>query len=449
MHEDYLVWEEEMSLELYGLVLLVCLFGAICVGFPISFTLITLGVVFGYIGLGNRVFHLMTLSFFGTMMDTVLAAVALFTFMGYLLENAGLMERLFKAVQLLSGRLHGSLYIGTIFSATLFAASTGIVGASVTIIGLMAAPVMKKARYDTGLSAGTICAGGTLGILIPPSVMLVVMGPVMSVSVARLYAAALLPGLLLAGLYVIYTMIRVMIKPELGPPLSDAELDMPLSHMVREFFIGLLPPAVLIIATLGTIMTGVATPTEGAALGCLGAVLVTLMHGKLSFKIVKESAFRTAETTSMVMVLLAASTFMGTVFSSMGTPTFIAKTLLSWNLPPWVFLVGILAVCFILGWPLEWVPIVVVIVPIFLPLIMDLKIDMIWFCILLAVVLQTCWLSPPVALSAYYLKGIMPEWELLDIYKGMMPFMGLQIAGVVLIYIFPQIVLWLPNLLFG
>ncbi len=261
-----------MSLEIYGLILLVILFGAICVGFPISFTLITLGVVFGYIGLGERVFHLMTLSFFGTMQDTVLAAVALFTFMGYLLEHAGLMERLFKAVQLLSGRLHGSLYLGTIFSATLFAAATGIVGASVTIIGLMAAPVMKKARYDTGLSAGTICAGGTLGILIPPSVMLVVMGPVMSVSVARLYAAALLPGLMLATFYVIYTMIRVMIKPELGPPLSDAELDIPLSKMIREFFVGLLPPAVLIVSTLGTIMTGIATPTEGAALGCLRSV---------------------------------------------------------------------------------------------------------------------------------------------------------------------------------
>ncbi|MEW6334562.1 MAG: TRAP transporter large permease subunit [Thermodesulfobacteriota bacterium] len=437
-----------MSLEIYGLLLLVILFGAICVGFPISFTLITLGVVFGYIGLGERVFYLMTLSFFGTMQDTVLAAVALFTFMGYLLEHAGLMERLFKAVQLLSGRLHGSLYLGTIFSATLFAAATGIVGASVTIIGLMAAPIMKKARYDTGLSAGTICAGGTLGILIPPSVMLVVMGPVMSVSVARLYAAALLPGIMLASFYVIYTMIRVMIKPQLGPPLSEAELDIPLSHMLREFFVGLLPPTVLILATLGTIMTGIATPTEGAALGCLGAFVVTILHKSLTWDILKRSAFRTAETTSMVMILLAASTFMGTVFSSMGTPAFIAKTLLSWNLPPWVFLFGILAVCFILGWPLEWVPIVVVIVPIFLPIITDLKIDMIWFCILLAVTLQTCWLSPPVALSAYYLKGVEPSWELLDIYKGMMPFMGLQVLGVIIVYLFPQIVLWLPNLLF-
>ena len=249
-------------------------------------------------------------------------------------------------------------------------------------------------------------------------------------------------------MYVIYTMIRVMINPKLGPPLSDEELDVSTSFKVREFFLGLLPPAVLILATLGTIITGVATPTEGAALGCLGAVIIAKLNGKLTFNLLKEAVFRTAETTSMVMILLAASTFMGVVFSSMGTPTFIAKTLLSWNLPDWIFLAGILIVCFILGWPLEWIPIVVVIIPIFLPVIMGLEINMIWFCILLAVTLQTCWLSPPVALSAYYIKGIMPEWELFDIYKGMMPFMGLQVIGVALIYIFPQIATWLPTLLF-
>ena len=438
-----------MPLEIYGLILLVLLFVVICVGFPISFTLITLGVVFGYIALGERVFYLMTLSFFGTLMDTVLAAVALFTFMGYVLESAGLMERLFRAVQLISGRIKGSLYLATIFTATLFAAATGIVGASVTIIGLMAAPVMKKAKYDTGLSAGTICAGGTLGILIPPSVMLVVMGPVFSVSVARLYAAAIIPGLLLAFIYLAYTMTRVMLDPKLGPPLSDEELNVPKSTLIKEFLVGLLPPVVLIVLTLGSIVTGFATPTEGAALGCVGAVAVAAAHGRLSFRIVKESAYRTAETTSMVMILLAASTFMGVVFSALGTPKFIAETLLAWNLPPAALLLGLLAICFILGWPLEWVPIVVVIVPIFLPVLAGLKVDMIWYSILIAVTLQTCWLSPPVALSAYYLKGIMPEWGLLEIYKGMMPFMALQALAVVLLYLFPQIVLWLPNILFG
>jgi tripartite ATP-independent transporter DctM subunit len=365
------------------------------------------------------------------------------------LESAGLMKRLFHAVQLIFGRVHGSLYIATIFTATLFAAATGIVGASVTIIALMAAPVMMRAGYDVRLSAGTICAGGTLGILIPPSVMLVVMGPVLQVSVARLYAGALYPGLLLAGLYLAYTMVRVWLNPKLGPPLSDEELDVPLSHVLREFFFGLIPPAALIVATLGSIVSGWATPTEGAAIGCVGALAVTAAHGRLTWPVFKDSVFRTAQTSSMVMILLVASTFMGSVFSALGTPAFIAQTLIEWNIPPTFLILAILVVCFVLGWPLEWVPIVVIIVPIFMPILQAMKVDMVWFSILLAVTLQTCWLSPPVALSAYYLKGIMPQWDLGEIYKGMLPFMALQWIAVLILYFFPQIILALPNMMFG
>jgi tripartite ATP-independent transporter DctM subunit len=438
-----------MSPEVLGLVLLGLMFVVILGGFPISFTLIMLGFVFGYIGLGDKVFYLMTYQVIDSMMDTVLAAVAMFTFMGYILESAGLMNRLFHSVQLLFGRVHGSLYLATIFTATLFAAATGIVGASVTIIALMAAPVMLKSGYDVRLSAGTICAGGTLGILIPPSVMLVVMGPVLSVSVARLYAGALLPGLLLAGLYFGYTMFRVWRNPKLGPPLSAAELDVPKGHVLKEFALGLLPPAALILATLGTIVSGWATPTEGAAMGCVGALAVTALHGKLTWAVFKDSTYRTAQTASMVMILLVASTFLGSVFSALGTPSFIAEQLVAWNIPPAFLILAILAVCFLLGWPLEWVPIVVIIVPIFMPLLEAMKVDMVWFSILLAVTLQTCWLSPPVALSAYYLKGIVPQWDLADIYKGMLPFMGLQWLAVIVLYFFPQIILYLPNLIFG
>jgi tripartite ATP-independent transporter DctM subunit len=438
-----------MSLEFLGLVLLALLFVVILGGFPISFTLFFLGMVFGYVGLGERVFYLMTFQVFSTMMDTVLAAVAMFTFMGYVLESAGLMKRLFHAVQLICGRMHGSLYLATIFSATLFAAATGIVGASVTIIALMAAPVMMKAGYDQRMSAGTICAGGTLGILIPPSVMLVVMGPVLQVSVARLYAGALLPGLLLASLYLIYTMVRVWRNPRMGPPLSAEERDVSVGHLVREFVFGLVPPAALILATLGSIVTGWATPTEGAAIGCVGALIVTAVHGRLTWPILTDATFRTVQTSSMVMILLVASTFMGSVFSALGTPAYIAKTLIAWNIPPDFLILAILVVCFILGWPLEWVPIVVIIVPIFMPILMAMKVNMVWFSILLAVTLQTCWLSPPVALSAYYLKGVMPKWDLAEIYKGMLPFMGLQWIAVVILYFFPQIILVLPNAIFG
>ena len=438
-----------MRPEILGLVLLGLMFVVILGGFPISFTLIMLGFVFGYIGLGDRVFYLMTYQVIDTMMDTVLAAVAMFTFMGYVLESAGLMNRLFRAVQLVFGRVHGSLFLATIFTATLFAAATGIVGASVTIIALMAAPVMMKSGYDVRMSAGTICAGGTLGILIPPSVMLVVMGPVLSVSVARLYAGALLPGMLLAGLYLGYTMLRVWRNPKLGPPLSAAELDVSKGYVAKEFFLGLVPPAALILATLGTIVSGWATPTEGAAIGCVGALIVTALHGKLTWAVFKDSTYRTAQTASMVMILLMASTFLGSVFSALGTPSFIAQTLVSWNVPPTLLILAILGVCFLLGWPLEWVPIVVIIVPIFMPLLEAMKVDMVWFSILLAVTLQTCWLSPPVALSAYYLKGVMPAWNLADIYKGMLPFMALQWLAVIILYWFPQIILVLPDMWFG
>jgi tripartite ATP-independent transporter DctM subunit len=438
-----------MSHDVLGLVLLGLLFVVILSGFPISFTLIFVGMVFGYIALGDRVFHLMTYQVFGTMMDTVLAAVAMFTFMGYVLESAGLMKRLFHAFQLMCGRMHGSLYLATIFTATLFAAATGIVGASVTIIALMAAPVMMKSGYDVRLSAGTICAGGTLGILIPPSVMLVVMGPVLQVSVARLYAGALLPGLLLAGLYRVYTMTRTWLNPKLGPPLSVEQRNVSKAYIAREFFFGLIPPAALILATLGSIITGWATPTEGAAIGCVGALLVTALHGRLTWQVLKDSTFRTVQTSSMVMILLVASTFMGSVFSALGTPALIAQTMLALDISPGFLIIAILVVCFILGWPLEWVPIVVIIVPIFMPILQAMKVDMVWFSILLAVTLQTCWLSPPVALSAYYLKGVMPQWELADVYKGMMPFMALQWIAVLVLYFFPQIILVLPNLMFG
>jgi tripartite ATP-independent transporter DctM subunit len=438
-----------VSDEVLGLVLLGFMFIVILGGFPISFTLILLGSVFGYIALGDRVFYLMTYQVFDTMNDTVLAAVALFTFMGYVLESAGLMNRLFHAVQLVFGRTHGSLYVATILTATLFAAATGIVGAAVTIIALMAAPVMMRSGYNVRLSAGTICGGGTLGILIPPSVMLVVMGSTLQVSVARLYAGALLPGLLLAGLYLGYTLTRVWTNPRLGPPLPAEELDVSGWHILRELVFGLIPPAALVLATLGAIISGWATPTEGAALGCVGALLVTAAHGRLNWAVFKDSVFRTAQTASMVMILLVASNILGSVFSALGTPTFVAKSLVAWGIPPDLLILSILLLCFVLGWPLEWVPIVVIIVPVFMPILEVLKVDMVWFCIVLAVMLQTCWLSPPVALSAYYLKAVMPRWELKDIYMGMLPFMALQSAAVLILYFFPKIVLVLPDFFFG
>ncbi len=438
-----------MGTEILGLIGLATLFLFICVGFPISFTLIFLSIVLGYIGIGKLVFSLMIYQFFGTMTETVLAAVPFFLFMGYVLESSGLMSRLFRAFQFLLARVHGSLYIAVTATATIFGAATGIVGSSVTLLGVMAGPTIRESKYSTRLSAGCITAGGTLGILIPPSIMLVVMGPVVGVPVTDLFAAAILPGFLLATLYMVYTLIRCLINPSLGPALAEDKIPESFMWVVKELLLGVLPVATLIFIVLGSIMFGFATPTEGAAAGAGGAMLLTAAYRKLTFTNLKNSMYRTITISSMILVLVAASNFFGSVFSRLGSATYITDFLLGLNFHPLVMLLAIMIVIFVLGWPLEWVPIVLIFVPILLPLVNSLGIDLCFFSILVAVTLQTAWLSPPVALSAYFLKGVVPDWTLKDIYIGMMQFMGLQMLGLLIILLFPSIATWLPSVLGG
>ncbi len=438
-----------LSNEVMGLVLVATLFVAIVLGFPIAFTLIILAVIFGLMGFGDLVIDLMYFQMLQTLKSAELAAVPLFLLMGYLLERANLMNRLFHAFQMMLASVRGSLYVATLGVSTLFAAATGIVGASVSIMGLMAAPAMRKSGYDTRLSAGSIAAGGTLGILIPPSVMLIVMAIVFQVSVVRLFAAAILPGLLLSTLFIGYCLIRCRLNPELGAPVPEEERPKSLAPVLREFAVGLVPPAVLILATLGSILGGLATPTEAASMGAFGAFLLLVGYGQFNWRIITDAIYRTGQTSCMILFLVAASNFFGAVFSRLGTPQFIAEALLTFNFSPTVFLIFLLVVIFILGWPLEWVPIVVIVLPIFLPLIEELNFDLIWFCTLVAVTLQTAWLSPPVALSAYFLKGVVPDWDLKDIYIGMVQFMGLQLIGAAMLIAFPAIALWLPNLIYG
>jgi tripartite ATP-independent transporter DctM subunit len=432
-----------MSPEWLGILSLIVLFGAIFVGFPIAFTLIAVALVFGLIGLGELTLHLMTLQFFSVMKETTLASVPFFLFMGYLLEQSGLMERLFRGVQLLLAPLRGSLYLAVLITATIFAAATGIVGSSVTLLGVMAAPAMKKSRYDVRLSAGSIAAGGTLGILIPPSVMLIVMGPVVGVPTTDLFAAAVMPGLLLSGMYIVYTLARSYLNPALGPALPMEERR-PLGYVLKELTLGIAPIVLVIMATLGVILAGIATPTDAGAVGAFAVLLLTLVYRRMTWNKLKKAVYSTLEVSCMILLLVAASNFFGAVFSRLGSATLIAESLLTLNFSPTVMLLLILAIIFVLGWPLEWVPIVLIVVPILMPLVQKLGIDLVWFCTLVAVCLQTAWLSPPVALSAYFLKGVVPDWDLKDIYAGMMQFMVLQIAGLLLILIFPQIALWLP-----
>jgi tripartite ATP-independent transporter DctM subunit len=382
-------------------------------------------------------------------MEQTLAAVPLFVFMGIMMEQANLMERLFDAVQKMLARVRGSLYLAVMFVATIFAAATGIVGASVTILGIMAGKSMTRSGYDVQLSSGLIAAGGTLGILIPPSIMLVVMGPVLEIPVTTLFAAAIVPGVLLALLFTSYAMVRCLINPALGPALPREEWPNDLSELWVEFFKGLVPPAALVLAALGSIVFGLATPTEGAACGALGALVLTAAYGRLTLRNLKDALIRTLEISVLILFLVAASNFFGAVFARLGTPTMITEALLGLELNSYAMLAIIMALIFLLGWPLEWVPIVLIVVPFLLPLVQKLGFDLAWFGILVAVNLQTAWLSPPVALSAYFLKGVVPQWDLADIYKGMMQFMGLQLLGLVLIILFPQIALWLPELIYG
>jgi tripartite ATP-independent transporter DctM subunit len=438
-----------MSNEVIGFLMIAAMIAAIFIGFPISFTLLFLAVVFGYWGFGELVFYLMTLTFNSAMMEQTLTAVPLFVFMGILMEQANLMERLFDSIQKLFASVRGSLFLAVMFVATIFAAATGIVGASVTILGIMAGKPMIRSGYDVKLSSGLIAAGGTLGILIPPSVMLVVMGPVLEVPVPVLFAAAILPGLMLASIFTIYAMVRCWLDPSLGPPLPPEMRPANLRAVWTDLFAGLVPPTGLVVASLGSIFMGWATPTEGAACGAFGALLLTLAYRRMTWAKLFDCLIKTLEISVMILFLVAASNFFGSVFAKLGTPTMLTEYLLSLELDRWVILALILALIFVLGWPLEWVPIVLIVVPFLLPLVTKLGFDLTWFGILVAVNLQTAWLSPPVALSAYFLKGVVPQWELTEIYNGMMQFMALQLLALILIVVFPGIALWLPRVMYG
>jgi tripartite ATP-independent transporter DctM subunit len=430
---------------LIGLVMLLVLLGAIFIGVPISFTLLFLALAFGYLGMGATVFDLAYFQIIGLMKEELLAAVPLFIFMGFITEQAGLMERLFQAFRLLLAPIRGSLYLVVILTSAVFAMATGIVGAAVTVLGIMAAPIMVKAGYDGKLSSGTITAGGTLGILIPPSVMLVVMGPVLGVSVADLYAAAFGPGFLLAGMYIVYLMVRSFINPRLGPPVPVGERVHTLPVMLREVLVGTVPLLGLITATLGSILAGLATPTEAAGVGAAGALVLMLGYRRFTWPGFQRALHATMATSSMVLLLAVTSNIFGAVFARLGTASWITQTMLSLQLPPTLMLIMVLVLIFLLGWPFEWPAIVLVFLPIFYPVVAAMKVDLVWFGALVAVVLQTAFLSPPVAMSAYYLKQVVKDWSLFTIYAGMFQFLIIQVICVALLVTFPAIATWFPE----
>jgi tripartite ATP-independent transporter DctM subunit len=395
------------------------------------------------------VFYLTVLQTIGLMKEEVLAAVPLFIFMGYLLEEGGLMERLFHAFRLLMGGIPGSLYVAVLATATIFGIAAGTVGATVAVVGIMSVPTMVRAGYDPRLSAGSITAGGSLGILIPPSVMLVVMGPVMGVSVADLYAACFGPGFLLAALFIGWALLRCFINPRLGPPLPADQRTGSLRTLTVELTLGLAPHVVLTVITLGPILFGLATPTEAAAVGVVGTVVMAALYRALSWSRLKDAILATGLQSSMVLFLAVASNIFGAVFARLGSATMMTDWLIGLPVPPLGTMLIVMFLIFILGWPFEWPAIVLVFVPLLQPAIIALKFDQLWFATLIAVNLQTAFLSPPVAMAAYYLKAVAPDWTLTDIYWGMAEFMMLQVVGLAILVVWPDLALWFPHWLYG
>jgi tripartite ATP-independent transporter DctM subunit len=436
-----------------GVLMLVLFIFFIMLGFPIAFTLMALGVGFAalaYDGQLQPVTQIVVQRTWSVMTNDVLISVPLFVFMGYVIERANILDRLFRSIQLAAGGLPASLAVATLLTCALFATATGIVGAVVTLMGLLAFPAMLRHGYDVKLSAGVVCAGGCLGILIPPSIMLILYGATTGVSPVQLYAGAFFPGIMLAGMYMVYVIVRAMINPSLAPKLSKEERNVPFGVVVLNLMTSFVPLALLILAVLGAIMFGLATPSESAAIGALGSLLLAFAYRSLTWQKLKESVFLTARTSAMVGWLFIGSFIFSAVFAALGGDDVIKDFVVAMDLSPLGFMIMAQIIIFILGWPLEWTEIIVIFVPIFLPLLEHFGIDPLFFGLLIALNIQTSFLSPPVAMAPFYLKGVAPPHVTINqIFAGVMPFLFIVLIAMVLLYVFPEIGLWLPRQVYG
>ncbi len=456
----------------------------IFLGFPVAFTLMAMAVIFGYYAyfdadrqwrsydrlvenadagtfelweawaggfFNNRVFDLFVNQTYSVMSNDVLTAIPLFLFMGYIVERANIVSRLFDTLYVTARQLPGAMAIAALTTCALFATATGIIGAVVTLMGLLALPSMMRANYDTSFAAGVICAGGCLGILIPPSIMLIVYAATAAISIAQLYAAAILPGFMLAGLYIIYVTFRAWLNPALAPkPPEDQFEKLPITRVIFMLVTSFFPLAILILAVLGAILFGWATPSEAAAVGSLGGLLLALAYRALTWDRLRESVYLTVRTSAMVCWMFVGSWVFSSVFSYLGGENLVEEFVLGFELSPIMFLILAQIIIFLLGWPLEWSEIIIIFVPIFLPLLPHFDVDPLFFGILIALNLQTSFLTPPMAMAAYYLKGVAPPGvELTAIFKGVMPYLVLIIFSMVMIYAFPQLVFGLPEYFYG
>ena len=428
----------------------------VLLGFPIAFTLIAMGVGFGYYAyfqadnlLNNQIFYLLNQNTYSVMENDVLVAIPLFLFMGYVVERANIVNRLFFSLQLATRHLPGSMAVAALATCAIFATASGIIGAVVTLMGLLAFPAMVKAGYHRGFASGVICAGGTLGILIPPSIMLIVYAAIAELSPLRLYAAAIIPGFTLAGFYMIYVITYAYFKPSIAP--KPIEEEVPATKVIIiQLLTSFVPLALLIMSVLGSILLGLATPAEAAAIGAFGGLFLAFCYKSLTWTGLKQSVFLTAKTTAMVCWLFVGSWTFASIFSYLGGHAIIEHWVLGLHLEPWQFLVLVQIIIFLLGWPLEWTEILIIFVPIFLPMLDTFGVNPYFFAMLIALNLQTSFLTPPMAMAAYYLKGVVGDQiELIEIFKSIFPYLAIVIFTMVLMYNFPGMALFLPDYFFG
>ncbi|MCG8550762.1 MAG: TRAP transporter large permease subunit [Desulfobacterales bacterium] len=434
-----------MTPEILVLLMFGTLFAGIFLGFPTAFVLGGVAMLFGFVDMGPDIFGLFITRLFGLMKNYTLLAVPLFLFMGVFMEKSGVAQRLFQAMHLLWGGMRGGLGISTIAISALFAAATGVVGASEVTIGLMALPAMFSKSYDKSLACGSVCAGGTLGILIPPSIMIILYGPIARISVGKLFLGTLVPGILLAVLYMLYIAIRCYFRPQDGPPMPKEERNVPVSGKLWLLTTSVLPPAMLIFAVLGSIFFGIAAVTEAAAVGVVASIILAACYRQLTYTTLKEACIQTLTITSMILMIAIGAAFFSSVFVALGGDDVISSLFLNLPFGKWGILITIMLLLVVVGMFIDWMGIVFIIVPLISPIGLELGFDPIWFAVMVMVNLQISFLTPPFAYSIFYLKGITPpDVKTTDIYKGVLPFVGLQILALLLCAAFPFLITWLP-----
>jgi len=441
----------DISPALIALLMLVVLIFGIFSGFPLGFVLAGTGFIFGILFLGDRIYGMLIAKSSQLLTNYIFLAAPLFVFMGNMLGKSGVTEKLFGTMHIIMGGLRGGLAMATIFVATIFAACTGVIAASVTTMGILALPPMLKRDYDKALACGTVCAGGTLGILIPPSIMLVIYGPMSGISVGRLFAGALVPGFILSGLYMAYIVIRCWLNPKLGPSLPIEERrSMTFKQKAFAMSTQMVPPIILILGVLGSIFAGIATPTEAAGAGAFIATMLAIAYRRFNLKVLKDTLYDTLYITGFLMLLTVGAGMFTSVFTYLGGSEFATAVLSAVPGGKWGSFAVMMFIVFIFGMLIEWIGSIFIVVPLFTPIAASLGFDPLWFAIAVCVMYQTGFLSPPNAHAIFYLKGVAPpEVTVGDIIRGVWPYIGLILIGLTIITIFPRLVLWLPDLIVG